>query len=130
MTDMFSPPASTQGISWQDSKGALLLISPLSIETGVSTVHGPTDAIRADIVNLDTGETFTDVLVFPKVLQGQLRSKLGGKVLGRLGQGVAKPGQSAPWTLVDFTPDDAKKAQDYLAKSAVSGIAAADSPPF
>lgn len=131
MTEAFSPPASTQGIDWKDALGHLLLVSPLAVETGVQTVHGPTDAIRADITDLDNGEEYVDVLVFPRVLQGQLRSKVGGKVLGRLGQGVAKPGQSAPWTLGEFNTADAQKAQDYLAKQAVSGIAAADDePPF
>lgn len=126
----FSPPASTVGIDWKNTLGHLLLITPLSVEEKVNTSLGEKDAIRADIVDLDNGEDYTDILVFPRVLQGQLRSRIGGKVLGRLGQGVAKPGQSAPWTLGDFSAEDATKAQEYLAKQAVSGIAAADKPPF
>lgn len=110
----FSSPASTTGVDWQATKGHLLLVSPLSVEEKVNTSLGEKDAIRADVVDLDTGETFTDILVFPRVLQGQLRPKIGGKVLGRLGQGTARPGQSAPWLLQDFTPDDAKKAQAWL----------------
>lgn len=110
----FSAPASTQGIDLKTANGHLLLISPIEAVTGVTTVHGPSDAIRADVVDLDSGEEFTDILIFPKVLQGQLRSKVGEKVLGRLGQGVAKPGQSAPWTLNAFSPDDAKKAQAWI----------------
>jgi hypothetical protein len=65
------------------------------------------------------------------VLQGQLRSKVGTKVLGRLGQGVAKPGQSPPWTLVAFSSEDARKAQAYIdgqVKPAFSG--ANDPAPF
>lgn len=113
-TDMFSAPASTNGIDWKAALGHLLLVSPLSVEEKVNTSLGEKDAIRADVVDLDTNDTYTDVLVFPRVLQGQLRPKIGGKVLGRLGQGTAKPGQSAPWVLQDFTPDDAKKASAYI----------------
>lgn len=110
----FSAPASTSGIEWKTALGHLLLVSPLSVEEKVNTSLGEKDAIRADIVDLDQGETYTDVLVFPRVLQGQLRPKIGGKVLGRLGQGAAKPGQSAPWVLQDFSPDDAKKASAWI----------------
>lgn len=126
-TDMFSSPASTTGIDWKASLGHLLLVTPLSLEENVNTSLGAKDAVRADITDLDTGDVYTDVLVFPRVLIGQLRSKIGGKVLGRLGQGTAKPGQSAPWLLQDFTPDDAKKASDYIAKQAQPAFTAASS---
>jgi hypothetical protein len=53
--------------------------------------------------------------VFPKVLASQLRSSVGGKVIGRLGQGIAKPGQSAPWTLNAATDADKETGRKYLA---------------
>lgn len=131
---MFSAPASTQGVDWNATKGHLLLVSPLSLEEKVNTSLGEKDAVRADIVDLDTGETYTDVLVFPRVLIGQLRPRIGGKVLGRLGQGVAKAGQSAPWLLQDFSADDAKKAEQYLAKAPsftpAASTSSADDAPF
>ncbi len=126
----FAAPASTGGIDLKAANGHLLLITPLSVEEGINTVHGPTSAIRADIVDLDSGDEFTDVLVFPKVLQGQLRSQIGKKVLGRLGQGIAKPGQSAPWTLNAFTPADVKTAEAYIAKQQTPQFAAASDAPF
>lgn len=128
-TDQFSAPASTTGIDWKNSLGHLLLVSPLSVEEKVNTSLGEKDAIRADIVDLDDGEQYTDVLVFPRVLQGQLRPKIGGKVLGRLGQGTAKPGQSAPWLLQDFTQADAQKASDWIARQNLAGISAPASTP-
>lgn len=124
----FEAPASTQGLDLKTANGHLLLISPLSVETGVSTVHGPSDAIRADVVDLDTGDEYTDILLFPKVLQGQLRSKVGSKVLGRLGQGVAKPGQSAPWTLNAFSAEDAQKAEAHIAKQKTPSFTSTDAP--
>jgi hypothetical protein len=131
-TDMFSAPASTTGIDWKSSLGHLLLVSPLSVEEKVNTSLGEKDAIRADITDLDTGDTYTDVLVFPRVLQGQLRSKIGGKVLGRLGQGAAKAGQSPPWVLQDFTPADAQKATDWINRQANAQFSppAKDDAPF
>lgn len=130
---MFASPGSTSGIDWNASKGHLLLVTPLSVEEKVNTSLGEKDAIRADIVDLDTGEEFTDTLVFPRVLQGQLRTRIGQKVLGRLGQGVAKPGQSAPWLLQDFGPEDGKKAEAYIAKApsftAAGSTPAGDVPP-
>lgn len=122
----FAAPGSTSGISWDDHKGRLLIIEPLRIQEGIATNYGTADAVAANIHSL-TGptdaEVYEDVLVFPKVLQGQLRSKIGEKVLGRLGQGVAKAGQSPPWLLEEATADDVAKGVaylDHLAKKAVS----------
>ena len=122
MTDPFDGPASSTGISWEDIKGRLLLITPHSQEEGIKTAHGDAAAVRADVVVLDGPDApteYSDTLIFPKVLQGQVRKNCGtGRMnLGRLGQGNKKPGQSAPWMLGD--PDDADKAvaRDYLAQS-------------
>jgi len=43
-------------------------------------------------------QEFRDTLIFPNVLQGQVRGNIGtGRAnLGRLGKGVKKPGQNAP----------------------------------
>lgn len=124
-TDEFAAPAAATGVKWEDHKGALLLFDVKSQETGISTTFGSTDAIRADITVLDGangGETYTDTLVFPKVLQSQLRPNVGKKVLGRLGQGIAKAGQSAPWKLDDPTEDDKTLARKHVAAQA--------QPPF
>lgn len=127
----FSAPASTAGIDLDAAKGHLLLVTPVAQEKDVKTVHGLADPVRADVVDLDTGEEFTDILIFPRVLISQLKPKIGEKVLGRLGQGTAKAGQSAPWVLADFSADDAKKASEWVekqAKPAFSSAAASDAP--
>ena len=61
-----------------------------------------------------------------------MKSKVGQKVLARIGQGTAKPGKSAPWILVDATGDATAvaKANAYLtseleAKSAAPAAQAA-----
>ncbi len=73
------------------------------------------------------------MLIFPRVLQSQLRAYIGtGKgALGRLGKGVAKAGQSAPWQLDTPTDADKATARAYLAgKSAPAPAGTAPVPPF
>jgi hypothetical protein len=121
--DPFGAPSSASGITWADLKGALLLFTVRGIEAEINTVHGPSSAVRSDVVVLDdkgtapTGESFGDTLVFPKVLQSQIKGSVGGMVLGRLGQGEAKKGQSAPWMLSEATEADKAIGREHLAKA-------------
>lgn len=131
MNDFVSAAPPSGGITWDDHNGKLLIVEPLAVETGIQTVHGATDAVRANvhvITGPGTSEDYDDTLVFPKVLSGQLRGQIGRKVVGRLGNGAAKPGQSAPWLLEQATDDDLAKAQEWLnaQKPAVTSAA----PPF
>jgi hypothetical protein len=120
MSDDFAAPSTASGIKWADLKGSLLLIKVHGIEPAIKTVHGDTAAVRADVIVLDgseAGTAYNDTLIFPKVLQSQVKGNVGGMVLGRLGQGVAKPGQSAPWTIDAATEADKGVAREHLAKS-------------
>lgn len=114
----FAAPATASGIKWADLKGSLVLVEVLAAEKGIQTAFGDTDAVRANVAVLDgdqKGETYPDCLIFPKALQGQLRPRVGAKVLGRVTQGAAKAGQSAPWLLAEATPDDEKLGLAFLA---------------
>lgn len=114
----FSKPASSSGIKWEYLNGALLIVEPISVEDGIKTVHGETSAIKANVSVVDgaqSGAVYAETLIFPKVLQSAVRGSLGGMVLGRLGKGTAKPGQSAPWVLEEFNDSDAKAAEAFLA---------------
>lgn len=130
MSEFTSAAPPSGGITWADHSGKLLVIEPLALETGIATTFGTADAVRANVYVL-TGpgdsEDFEDTLVFPKVLAGQLKRSIGAKVVGRLGQGNAKAGQSAPWLLLEATPDDMEKAQAWLAARKPVTSAA---PPF
>lgn len=143
MTDPFADPASPSGIDFKELKGSLILFTVIGLEdhipTSVTKPGEKSPAVRVNVAVLDgpqAGTTADDALVFPKVLQGQLRSRVGQMVLGRLGQGQAKVGQSAPWKLDPATADDKTKAQEWLRTSggpAVSQPAhssAAAEPPF
>lgn len=118
MEEEFATPASSVGFVWEDHKAVLLIIEPHALETGIITSFGDKDAVRATIRvvdGTDAGEVYEDSLVFPKALIGQLKSSIGKKVLGRLTQGVAKPGQKPPWLLADPTPADIVAAKASLA---------------
>lgn len=119
MSDEFTSAAPPSGgIEWASYKGSLLVVEPLAIESGIQTVHGANDAVRANVFAITgpgTSDDYPDCLVFPKVLQGQLRGKIGSKVVGRLTQGQAKSGQSAPWVLDAATEDDLAKAREWVA---------------
>jgi hypothetical protein len=119
--DPFGNPGSSSGVDFEELKGRLLVIKPDSTEE-INTSFGEKEAVRADLVVLDGPDApieATDILIFPKVLIGQLRSAIGtGKmILGRLGQGIAKPGQKPPWKLDDPTDADRKIAAAWYSSS-------------
>ena len=113
----FATPAASSGFTFEDHSGALLIVEVLAVETDIPTTFGDKDAVRANITVVDgdhEGDVYNDTLVFPRVLIGQLRSNIGEQVLGRLGQGNAKPGQKPPWRLEDPTPADVALAEKYV----------------
>ena len=115
-TNPFAAPASVASIDYHALMGRLLVIEPTAVETGVQTVLGEKDAVRATIHVIDAQPPYSieDSLIFPRVLQGQLRSRLGQMVLGRLTQGQAKQGQNPPWMIADATPADQQAGQVWL----------------
>jgi hypothetical protein len=109
-----------QGVTWEDYKGKLFVVEPLEVEEDIQTVHGITDAVRGNVfvVLAKDGskfEEFEDTLIFPKVLQSQVRRKIGSLVVGRLTQGEAKRGQNPPWKLAEATEGDLSAAKAFLA---------------
>ena len=106
-----APSSSTESVKVADLAGALLIIEPIEYKVGIQTVHGETDAIEVNLVDLDSNKTYNNVLFFNVALKNALKAKVGQKVLARIGQGVAKPGKSAPWILNDATGDAAAVAK-------------------
>ena len=126
----FSPPSMNEsGPKVADLAGQLLIITPTEYKTGIKTIHGDAEAVEVSLVNLDTNKSYESVLFFNVALRSALKSKIGQKVLARIGQGTAKPGKSAPWILLDATTDAAAlaKANAYLAtpSSPAQAVAAA-----
>lgn len=131
MSEFVSASAPSGGIKFDEYKGSLLIIEPLSVEVGIQTAFGTADAVKANVHAL-TGPTESDdydeTLIFPKVLAGQLKSNIGKRVVGRLGQGTAKPGQSAPWVLEPATAEDLTKAQAWLEARKQPAVTSAQAP--
>lgn len=115
---MFTAPAAGGGsdVRPADLEGHLLIVEPLEYVASIPTSMGDKDAVRVTIHDITESATHEDVLWFPKVLVGSLKGRIGQKVLAVLGKGTAKPGQSAPWILVDATTDNdcVKAATTYL----------------
>ena len=115
---MFTAPTQGGGDSVKvaDLAGKLLIITPIEHKKEITTVHGITDAIEVNLVDLDGDETHNNILFFNIALKNALKDKIGQKVLARIGQGTAKAGKSAPWVLIDATgnPDDLAKANAFI----------------
>lgn len=127
-------------LDFEAMDGSLLLIDVVAIEPHIPTVHTQpgekSPAIRADIYVLDgtlAGKEFVDSLVFPKILQSQLRRSVGQRILGRLGKGEKQPGKNPPWTLREATSGDYAAADRWVAsRKNVTGATPppSDEPPF
>jgi len=135
--DDFAQPAAPGGdkLDLHELNGALLIFEVTEDVEHVQTMHTQpgekTSAIRADVHVIDgahAGMVRRDALVFPRVLQGQLRPAVGKKVLGRLGRGVAKPGMSAPWELAPATDADLAAARTYSRRGTAPQQQAAVAP--
>lgn len=123
-----TPGAAGGGFKPAEHVGELLLIDVKGIETGMVTVNGISNPARGDVVVLDgehAGTEYDDTLIFGKMLSSQLSSRVNQKVLGRLAQGKAKPGQSAPWVLEDPTDADRALGMKHLSKQVATAA-----PPF
>jgi len=124
-----SPTTQGDPVEWSDINGALLILDVIEVTQEINTVHGPADAVRANVYVVEgtrAGAEYNDALIFPRMLKSQLRGKVGKKVLGRLTQGEAKRGQSPPWMLEAARAGDADKATEHLARRATSQFTDAD----
>jgi hypothetical protein len=111
-----APSNANDSVKVADLANHLLIITPVEYKTGIPTVHGDAEAIEVNLIDLDTDKEHPSVLWFNVALRNALKSKIGQKVLARIGQGAAKPGKSAPWILIDATGDATAlaKANAYL----------------
>ena len=112
-----SPGNQSESVKVADLANHLLIITPIEYKTGIQTVHGIAEAVEVNVYDLDTNTEYNSLLWFNVALRNSLKTKIGSKVLARIGQGTAKPGKSAPWILLDATSDAAAiaKANAYLA---------------
>lgn len=80
----------------------------------VETVHGVQSAVPVEhIICADCIGVWSDQLVFGAAIVPRLDGA-AGVVVGRLGQGLAKPGRNPAWTLDDPTDGDLERAEQFL----------------
>lgn len=112
------PSAAGDQVKIPELLGALVLVYVRDHRERIVTSFGPSDAVAVDLHVLDgpkRGEDYQNTLIFQKALVGSLRSAIGGDpVLGRIGQGTAKPGQSPPYILMPYTDADAVVATAWI----------------
>ena len=129
----FTAPASGGGDSFPpaDAEGHLLVVEPLEHVASITTSFGEKDAIRVTVHDVTTQTTHENVLWFPGALVGSLKARVGQKVLGVMGRGTAKAGQSAPWVLHDASTstEAVAAATAYLTGQVAATIAAPAAAP-
>lgn len=96
-----APAASGATLKPADVEGHLLVVEPLEYVATMTTAFGESDAVRVTVHDINDQATHESVLWFSSALVGSLKGSIGKRVLAVMGKGQAKPGQSAPWVLVD-----------------------------
>lgn len=131
LRDMFNAPkVAGEGdrvSSKELSEKGLLLITVHELKKDVTTDYGTSDALRADVVALESGETWSDTLIFSKALVSALSEP--GKYLGRIGQTKFNNGHTG-WQFTD-SQSDAKAvelATKYLEHAKTTATTAAAAP--
>lgn len=114
-----------------EHNGHLLLFFPTEIRRGIKTSNGDADAVACSrVVNLQTGKILHNTLIFGTALVPNIGGGApDGIVLGRLGQGEGKPGQSKPWILLPHDEAELRMAQDWLARDAQGQLTQPSAPP-
>ena len=107
-----------------EHNGNLLIFFPTEVRRGIKTTNGDADAVACSrVVNLDTGRVLHNTLIFGTALVPNIGPGApDGVVLGRLGQGEGKPGQSKPWILLPHDEAELRRCQDWLAQDAQGNV--------
>lgn len=125
---MFSNPGTGASDNWPlaELNGHTLIIKPTAHEPSILTQFGEKDAIRVNVVSLNTGECRHDVLWFGGGVIGALKREIGNLVLAQVTQGQPKPGQAPPWVLAPMADDPA--TVDAATKWVTANPGAIDGP--
>lgn len=118
------PSSSSESVKPAELDGHLLIIKPIEFKQNISTSLGDADAIECNIIDVTTGKHHESVLFFNVALKSALKPNIGKIVLAKMGQGIAKPGKSAPWILNPVTDQgDIDSATAALAGAAKAAVA-------
>lgn len=115
----WTDPSDSEFFEIKKHVGALCLVAVNEYVPSMTTAMGTSPAVRAEVAVIDgpgAGARYPDALFFGKKIVPQLKGSIGSTILGRIGQGQARPGQSAPYILEKAGPGDADKANAYVAQ--------------
>lgn len=132
MSIQFDAPSQGGGsLRAADVEGHVLVVEPSEYVASIATSFGEKDAIRVSVHDITTSETHNDVLLFGSALISSLKGQIGKRVLGVMGKGTAKAGQSAPWVLIDASqdPNAVTAATAYLNGAVAATITAPAKAP-
>lgn len=132
MSIQFDAPSQGGGsLKAADVEGHVLVVEPSEYVASIATSFGEKDAIRVSVHDITTSETHNDVLLFGSALISSLKGQIGKRVLGVMGKGTAKAGQSAPWVLIDASqdPNAVTAATAYLNGAVAATITAPAKAP-
>lgn len=132
MSIQFDAPSQGGGsLRAADVEGHVLVVEPSEYVASIATSFGEKDAIRVSVHDITTSETHNDVLLFGSALISSLKGQIGKRVLGVMGKGTAKAGQSAPWVLIDASqdPNAVSAATAYLNGAVAATITAPAKAP-
>lgn len=125
---MFDAPSVGNGNSVRpaDVEGHVIVCQPIEYVGSMSTSFGETDAIRLTVHDISEKESHDDVLWFSAALVGSLKRDIGKMVLGKMGKGDAKAGQSAPWVIIDLTSNEkaVAAASKYMNERTATSLSA------
>lgn len=125
---MFDAPSGGSGNSVRPAEleGHVLVCEPMEYIGSMSTSYGETDAIRLVVHDISEKKSHDDVIWFSSALVGSLKRDIGKMVLGQMGKGEAKAGQSAPWVIVDLTSNEkaVTAASKYITERTAGSLSA------
>lgn len=121
-----TPSAGANGPRMNELENRLVLIYVLSVERGIATVNGISDALKVNLLALDNGDKHAEMFLWGRKLVGQLTP--GVAYVGRIAKGQAQPGKSAPWTFFDGTEAEKQSAASHLQSVLPATIASPSVP--
>ena len=123
MTEEWGRPAETGGefVKPAQLNGHLVIFFPIGYIPFIQTrfsgqSNKPSDGIVVDVVDLDDkddygnpGKLYRHNTFMQAQLIASLKSQIGSKILGVVGQGTARNGMNQPWVIVDMSGDPAAR---------------------
>lgn len=111
--DMLMSARSPSDTRWvtSENEGSLLLFFPSEVRSGIDTKQGTADAVLCgQIVNLDTGDVYTEALVFGAALVPNIGPAApDSAVLGRLTKS-----ERGAWMLQPHGAEELAIAQNWI----------------